>query len=177
MLLKELSDKELAELYNDNKWLMEQIDNQAWERASFDQAEEFKLIGAECFDYHDHYSSFYLTTPTIYGAKAPEKVAGELDTEYLSEEDTKLYNEMCELIDKWENMTTDEQDKHEDVYDKATELCDKLADNLTTYFRDFEGMEYFIEQKDYVLEDIKNGDNWLSDMEVENGKIKQVVYH
>ena len=84
---------------------------------------------------------------------------------------------MCELIDKWENMTTDEQDKHEDVYDKATELCDKLADNLTTYFRDFEGMEYFIEQKDYVLEDIKNGDNWLSDMEVENGKIKQVVYH
>ena len=175
MLLKELSDKELAELYNDNKWLMEQIDNQAWERASFDQSEEFKLIGAECFDYNNYYSSFYLTTPCVYGAKAPEKVAGKLDSDYLSEEDAKLYNELCELNDKMEDAEEWDEDRPE--YDRMTKIADKLADNITAQLRAYEDMDYFIECKDMVIEDIKDGDNWLSDMEVEDGKIKQVVYH
>ena len=175
MLLKELNTKELAELYGDNKWLMEQIDSLAWERARFDQDEEFRLIGARCFDYHDHYNSLYLTCPTIYGAKAPEKIAGKLNSEYLSEEDTKLYNELCKLNDEMENA--EEWDENRPEYDRMIEIADELADHLTMYFQDFESMEYFIEQKDIVLEDIKNGYNWLSDLEVIDGKIKVEIYH
>lgn len=175
MLLKELNDKELAELYNDNKWLMEQIDNQAWERASFDQAEEFKLIGAECFDYHDHYSSFYLSCPTISGAKSPEKLVGKLNAEYMSDDSKKLYAELCELNDKMEDA--EEWDETRPEYDRMREIADELADNITAQLRAYEDMDYFIECKDMVLDDIREDNNWLSDMEVENGKIKQVIYH
>lgn len=175
MTINELSKDAIKELMGNNKWLENKVYECAYEDAMWAQSEEYKLIGAECFDYHDHYSSFYLTTPIIYGAKAPEKVAGRLTTEYLSEEDTKLYNEMCELIDKWEDMTTDEQDEHEDVYDKASDVCDKLAEHLTTYFRDFEDITD--EQIDRVIDDIIEGYCWLGELEVEDGKIKEVIYH
>ena len=175
MLLKKLSEKELAELYGNNKWLMEQIDNQAWERARFDQDEEFRLIGAKCFDYHDHYNSFYLTCPTVNGGKAPEKIAGKIDSEYLSEGDTKLYNELCELNDKMENA--EEWDENRPEYDRMIEIADELADNITAQLREYEYMEYFIEQKELVLYSIRSGDNWLSDLEVIDGKIKEIIYH
>lgn len=175
MLLKELNDKELAELYNDNKWLMEQIDNQAWERASFDQAEEFKLIGAECFDYHDHYSSFYLSCPTIDGSKSPEKLVGKLNAEYMSDDSKKLYTELCELNEKMEDA--EEWDETRPEYDRMREIADELADNITAQLSSYEDMDYFIECKDMVLDDIREDNNWLSDMEVEDGKIKQVIYH
>lgn len=175
MVINELSKDAIKELMGKNKWLEDKVYEHAYEDAMLAQSEEYKLIGAECFDYHDHYSSFYLTTPTGYGAKAPEKVAGKLDAEYLSEEDRKLYNELCELIDKWENMTTDEQDEHEDVYNKASELCDILADHLTAYFRGFEDITD--EQIDRVIDDMIEGYCWLGELELEDDKIKEVIYH
>lgn len=175
MIINELSKDEIKELIAKNKWLEDKVYECAYEDAMWAQSEEYKLIGADCFDYHDHYSSFYLTTPTFYGAKSPEKVAGKLDAEYMSEEDAKLYNELCELIDKWENMTTDEQDEHEDVYDKASDVCDILAEHLTTYFRGFEDITD--EQIDQVIDDMIGGYNWLGELEVEGGKIKEVIYH
>lgn len=175
MVINELSKDEIKKLMGKNKWLEDKVYEYAYEDAMRAQNEECKLMGAEAFEYHDHYNSFYLTTPTIYGAKAPEKVAGKLDAEYMSEEDAKLYKELCELIDKWENMTTDEQDEHEDVYDKASELCDKLAEHLTTYFRGFEDITD--EQIDQVIDEMIEGYCWLGELEVEDGKIKEVIYH
>lgn len=173
MIINELSKDEIKELMANNKWLEDKVYNEAYESAMWAQSEEYKLIGAECFDYHNHYSSFYLTTPTIYGAKAPEKVAGKLDTEYLSEEDTKLYNELCELNDKMEDAEEWDEDREE--YTRMTEIADELAEHLTTYFRGFEDITD--EQIDQVIDDMIEGYCWLGELEVENGKIKEVIYH
>lgn len=173
MTINELSKDAIKELMANNKWLEDKVYSEAYESAMWAQSEEYKLIGAECFDYHDHYSSFYLTTPTFYGAKAPEKVAGKLDTEYLSEEDTKLYNELCELNDKMEDAEEWDEDRPE--YERMTEIADELADHLTTYFRGFEDITD--EQIDQVIDEMIEGYCWLGELEVEDGKIKEVIYH
>jgi hypothetical protein len=173
MIINELSKDEIKELMAKNKWLEDKVYECAYEDAMWAQSEEYKLIGAEAFDYHDHYSSFYLTTPTFYGAKAPEKVAGKLDAEYLSEEDAKLYKELCELNAKMEDAEEWDEDREE--YKRMTEIADTLAEHLTTYFRGFEDITD--EQIDQVIDDMIEGYNWLGELEVEDGKIKEVIYH
>lgn len=173
MIINELSKDEIKELMAKNKWLEDKVYECAYEDAMWAQSEEYKLMGADCFDYHDHYSSFYLTTPCVYGAKAPEKVAGKLDAEYLSEEDAKLYNELCELNAKMEDAEEWDEDREE--YKRMTEIADTLAEHLTTYFRGFEDITD--EQIDQVIDDMIEGYNWLGELEVEDGKIKEVIYH
>lgn len=173
MIINELSKDAIKELMGNNKWLEDKVYEYAYEDAMWAQSEEYKLIGADAFDYHDHYSSFYLTTPTIYGAKAPEKVAGKLDAEYMSEEDAKLYKELCELNDKMEDAEEWDEDREE--YARMTEIADELADHLTAYFRGFEDITD--EQIDQVIDDMIEGYCWLGELEVEDGKIKEVIYH
>lgn len=173
MLLKDKTKDELKKLSESNNWLGEKIYEYAYEGAMLAQEDDFKMIGADCFEYHDHYSSFYLTTPTIYGAKAPEKIAGKLDSEYLSEEDAKLYNELCELNAKMEDA--EEWDEERPEYTRMVEIADVLAEHLTQYFRDYENITD--EQIEQVLDEMIEGWCWLGDLEEENGKIKEVVYH
>lgn len=173
MVINELSKDEIKKLMGSNKWLEDKVYEYAYEDAMRAQSEEFKLIGADVFDYHDHYSSFYLTTPTIYGAKAPEKVAGKLDAEYMSEEDAKLYKELCELNAKMEDAEEWDEDRPE--YERMTEIADELAEHLTAYFRGFEDITD--EQIDQVIDDMIEGYCWLGELEVEDGKIKEVIYH
>ena len=173
MKIKELSKEQLNELMGKNKWFEDKVHEYAYEDAMWAQSEEFKLIGADAFDYHDHYSSFYLTCPTIGGGKAPEKLVGKLDAEYMSEKDAKLYNELCELNAKMEDAEEWDEDRPE--YERMTEIANELAENLTTYFRDFEDITD--EQIDQVIDDMIEGYCWLGELEVEDGKIKEVIYH
>lgn len=173
MVINELNKDAIKELMGNNKWLEDKVYEYAYEDAMWAQSEEYKLIGADAFDYHDYYTSFYLTTPCVYGAKAPEKVAGKLDAEYMSEEDTKLYNELCELNAKMEDAEEWDEDREE--YARMTEIADELADHLTTYFRGFEDITD--EQIDQVIDDMIEGYCWLGELEVEDGKIKEVIYH
>ena len=173
MIINELSKDEIKELMAKNKWLEDKVYECAYEDAMWAQSEEYKLMGAEAFDYHDHYSSFYLTTPTFYGAKAPEKLAGKLAAEYMSEEDAKLYNELCKLNAKMEDAEEWDEDREE--YKRMTEIADVLAEHLTQYFRDYEDITD--EQIDQVIDDMIEGYNWLGELEVEDGKIKEVIYH
>lgn len=173
MIINELSKDAIKELMGKNKWLEDKVYEQAYEDAMWAQSEEFKLMGADCFDYHDHYTSFYLTTPTFYGAKSPEKIAGKLDKDYLSEEDRKLYEELCELNGKMEDAEEWDEDREE--YKRMTEIADELADHLTAYFRGFEDITD--EQIDQVIDYMIEGYCWLGELEVEDGKIKEVLYH
>lgn len=173
MTINELDKDAIKELMGKNKWLEDKVYSEAYESAMWAQGEEAKLMGADAFDYHDHYTSFYLTTPTISGAKSPEKLAGKLDAEYMSEEDTKLYKELCELNDKMESAEEWDEDRPE--YERMTEIADELAEHLTTYFRGFEDITD--EQIDQVIDDMIEGYCWLGELEVEDGKIKEVVYH
>ena len=173
MVINELDKDAIKELMSNNKWLEDKVYEYAYEDAMWAQSEEYKLIGADAFEYHDYYTSFYLTTPCVYGAKAPEKVAGKLDAEYLSEEDAKLYKELCELNDKMEDAEEWDEDRPE--YERMTEIADELAEHLTTYFRGFEDITD--EQIDQVIDDMVEGYCWLGELEVEDGKIKEVLYH
>lgn len=173
MTINELSKDEIKELMGKNKWLEDKVYEYAYEDAMWAQGEEFKLIGADAFDYHDHYNSFYLTCPTISGAKSPEKLAGKLDAEYLSEADAKLYKELCELNNKMEDA--EDWDETRPEYDRMREIADELAEHLTTYFRGFEDITD--EQIDQVIDGMIDGYNWLGDLGVEDGAIIEVVKH
>ena len=173
MVINELNKDEIKELMGSNKWLEDKVYECAYEGAMWAQSEEYKLIGADAFDYHDHYTSFYLTTPCVYGAKAPEKLVGKLDAEYMSEEDAKLYNELCELNEKMEDAEEWDEDREE--YARMTEIADELAEHLTTYLRGFEDITD--EQIDQVIDEMIEGYCWLGELEVEDGKIKEIIYH
>lgn len=173
MVINELSKDAIKELMANNKWLEDKVYNEAYESAMWAQSEEYKLIGAGVFEYHDHYNSFYLTCPKVYGGKAPEKVAGKLDAEYMSEEDAKLYKELCDLNETMESAEEWDEDRPE--YERMTEIADELAEHLTIYFRGFEDITD--EQIDQVIDDMIEGYCWLGELEVEDGKIKEVIYH
>lgn len=172
MLIQDMTREQVAELAKSNKWLAEKISEQAWDDAMFRQGEEFKLVGADVFGYHDHYSSFYLTCPTVGGGKAPEKLVGKLDTGYMSEEDGKLYKELLELNEKMEDA--EEWDEDCDEYDKMIEIANTLAEHITEQLRAYEDTTAYEEQ---IIDDIADGYNWLGELEVEDGVITEVVKH
>lgn len=178
MTIKDLSRKEFDDLLSTNKWLEQQVGELVQEQISFGQSEEFNLIGAKAFDYHDHYTSFYLTVPVRYGVKDGHSVAGKLDRDYLNEENAKLYDELCELADKWDNMTYDEQDEHRDIDEKMDEVCKRLADGVTEQLQAWENWETYVDVKEQEIEMILSGDRYISDLEVEDySKIKEVIMH
>lgn len=172
MKIRELSKEQLNELMGENKWFEERVCELAQENAGFCQSEEYKCMGADAFDYHDHYTSFYLSTPTFYGAKCPEKIAGKLDKDYLSEEDRKLYEELCELNAKMEDAEEWDEDRPE--YARMTEIADLLAEHITEYLRGYEELDGYIEQE---LDDIIDGYSWLGDLDIEDGVITEIVKH
>lgn len=172
MLIQDMTREQLLELKASNKWLEEKINEQAWDDAMWQQSEEFKLLGADAFDYHDHYSSFYLTCPTIGGGKAPEKLVGKLDADYMSDEDGKLYKELLELNDKMEDAEEWDEDREE--YARMIEIADKLAEDITEQLRAYEDATEYEEQ---IIDDIIDGYNWLGELEVEDGVITEIVKH
>lgn len=172
MTLQDMTREQLLELKASNEWLKEKISEQAWDDAMWQQGEEFKLLGADAFEYHDHYTSFYLTCPKVYGGKAPEKLVGKLDTDYMSEEDGKLYKELCELNDKMEDA--EEWDEERPEYARMIEIADKLAEDITEQLRAYEDTTGYEEQ---IIDDIIDGYNWLGELEVEDGVITEIVKH
>lgn len=172
--LKEMTREELEKLFRDNK----EINNRAYEDAYGEALEcqgwESDEIKTEVFDYHNHYNSFYLTTPTVYGSKCPEKVANQLQSDYLNTENAYLYTKLNNLIDKWERMTTDEQDTEEGekIYDEATETCDKLAEGITKQLRAYED----ITETDAIECFIQNAsEGYMSDWEESDGKVYEHI--
>lgn len=168
--LKELSVEELKNLYEHN----EQFKNMIWEWAYMGQmelqADEGRLLGIEVFDYHDHYSSFYLTTPMHYGAKDGRAVAHKLDRDYMTKENAELYDELNRLTDELENMEYEEYEDKRDEYDeKIDELCDKLADGLTMQLRAYEDVSD--ESIEYELDEIRNDFRKASDWETDGTTI------
>lgn len=169
--LKELSLKELRELYENNQDFASAVYEQVYEQAMFWQSEEFKLCGAEAFDYHDHYSSFYLTCPTAYGAKSPEKLVGKLDKDYMTEEMKPLYKKLCELNSKMEDA--EDWDETRPEYDEMRDTADKLAELYTDMLRALETIdtEYIQEE----LQAIADGERYMSEWETDGTKVYEHI--
>ena len=152
--LCELQPSELKKLYETNNEFAGEVYNRVYDDAMILQLDESENLGAQAFEYHDHYNSFYLSTPRDCGARAPEKIAGALDADYMTPENAELYAKLCAKVDEWENMTADEQatEKGDAVSDEACELCDKLADGITAQLRAYEDIT--AEQVEDALSDI-----------------------
>lgn len=159
--LSELKKSELQKLLKENRDFEREVFERAYEDAMRAQEIEGEEMGVEVFDYHDYYTSFYLSTPLVYGVKAPEKVAGKLDADYMTDENSELYKKLCDKMNQWDNMTTDEQDENEKIYDEACELCDELADGITKQLRAYEDITD--EQVAQVIEDIADENSNMSD--------------
>lgn len=174
--LKDLTSEELKKLYEENEWLRQEVNNSAAESMYFCQGEDAELMGAaKVFEYHDHYSSFYYTTPKSYGVKNGYAVAHKLDRDYLNEENAKLYDQLNELADRYD-QAEEYSDEAEAIEDQLDEISDKLAAGITDQLREHEDA-----YTDYIqseLDMIGSGDRYWSDLELtEDGKIKEVLYH
>lgn len=174
--LKELNDKELKELYDTNDMLQTKAWEDAYNNNIEQQAFEAKEIGTEVFNYHDHYSSFYLTTPMSYGVKCPEYVAHRLNTDYLTKENAELYDKLNKLIDKWDNLTYDEQQEKAGytIHNKAIELCDKLAEGITEQLRAYENTD---DKQAFEEFKFQAQEGYMSDWTInEKGEVTETIY-
>lgn len=179
--LKDLTPQELDELIKNNSWLENEIFNRALEELSEQESEEFKLIGADVFDWHKNYTSFYLTARRGYGVADGLKVANSLDGDYLTEENKALYNELNAIYKEYSELSADdlEGEKGESLEEKANNIADKLADGITRQLQDsYESASAWDMAQETYKSFILDGMSYLSDLELtENNKIKEVIFH
>lgn len=173
-LLNELSVKELKNLYINNKDFSDAVYSEAYDQAMEAQGEEFKLLGADVFEYHNHYSSFYLSTPNKY-YKDGAAIAGKLNVEYMNIENEALYEKLNKLADRWENLTTDEQDAPEgdQLWDEINATADELAEGLTRQLRAFEDIQD--DQIEEVLEQITEGYCYMGEWETDGEAVYEHI--
>lgn len=172
--LKELSLKELRELYEKNQGFASAVYEDAYSTNMDMQADEFNSMRAKVFDYHDHYSSFYLTTPRRYGVKSGYAVAHELNADNMSDKARRLYDQLNALADEMENLESDELDERQDeLEDKMTAVCDNLAEQLTTDFRSYENV--CDGDIDSALELIADGVHFMSEWETDGTKVYEHI--
>ena len=166
-LIQDLTREEFNALYDSNQWLREKISELAYEDLSWQQSEEFNNIGAKVFDWHDHYTSFFLTPPIRYGVADGLTIAGELDAEYLNDENAELYEKLDKINNAYCELEYDQQqdEEGEKLEDEANEIAKKLADGITRQLREYESAEAIEqaieEQKSLALE----GFSWISELE------------
>ena len=170
--LKAYNLDELRDLYDKNKEFAQAVYERVYEEAMEWQAEEFKLCGAEAFNYHDHYSSFYLTTPIPNGVKDGKSLRGELDEDYMTEEMKPLYKKLCENAEKmdWLEYQCDEYCKLDEECD---ELADKLAELYTNMLRTWETITD--EQIWEELGRIADGEHYMSEWETDGTKVYEHI--
>lgn len=172
--LGELSKEELHELLEKNNDFKAEVYEWAYQAQMDLQREEFELLGADVFDYHDHYSSFYLTTPMRYGVRDGWRVAHKLNADYMNEDVRKLYEELNRLADELENMEADELDEKQDDYEeRMSNVCDKLAEAITYQLCAYENVSD--EQIDFELEQIADGITGASDWETDGTIVYQHI--
>lgn len=173
--LKDLTSDELYDLFKNNKEFNALCYELAYNYSMEQQSIIFNDINCKVFDYHDYYTSFYLTTPMVNGVKAPEQVAHELDETYMNDKSVELYNKLCAKVDEYENMTIDEQETDQGyaLYDEACKLCDELAENLTTELREYENID---EQEcfDFIYSDI-NDYSSMGEYETDGEKVYEHI--
>lgn len=131
--LGEMTVQELQDLYDKNNGFACEVDERVMQINYEQQAEEFDLLGAKVFDYHDHYTSFYLTIPTRYGVRDELEVAHKLDRDYMTESTAKIYDKFNELADKWGELTDDDDELEEELRIAGDALAEALTNDLRCY--------------------------------------------
>lgn len=164
--LKDLTAEELGALYKHNQQFANAVYEDAFQCNMDLQADEFSNMGAKVFDYHDHYSSFYLTTPMQYGVRNAHAIAHKLNDDNMSDKARYLYDELNKLADEYDNLEADELDERGDeVEERMNNVCDKLAEQLTYDFREYENIDD--SQIEATLDGIREGWSYMADWETD----------
>lgn len=178
-LLKELSFEELKELYDSNKQFSNKVYELAYDIANDQLCEWLDLSRInKTFDIDSTSYGTYITRPYSHGVREGIAIAHQLETDYLSEEQLKLYDKVCELADIYNNTTYEELEKWEEEHDvdlreQADIYCDELAELLTKDVKEYDNITD--EQIEQVLNDIAEGYSGMSDWETENGVVYETV--
>lgn len=162
--LNNLNYDEIKNLYENNQGFRAYVDECIYNDMMVEQSMEADNLGASVLNYHDHYNSFYLTTPMVNGAKAPELVAGGMAKDYMNKENAELYDKLCKLNDEWESMDYDEQDENSDLYNEMIDTCDALAEGITEQLRAYESVSD--ETIEYELQNMLDNEcftGWTTD--------------
>lgn len=166
--LNELTLDELKELIKNNRELEEKVYEEAYENNMFWQGEWSKeMLGKDKgIRYHDHYMSFYYTIDDVetFLNNIPDTCR-----DYLDEEGQKIYDEVMKLFDEWQNMTYDEQDENEELYEKIENGATELLYNIETALHQFETISD--DDVEGILMCIADDMNYMGEWEVDNNRV------
>lgn len=163
--LHELSLDELKALYEKNSDFQNQIWESIYQGNMYCQSDEYDQIfgkGNLTIEYHDHYTSFYLTI------KDHENFINEInDPELLTTEGRELYKKAKTLSDKWSNLDYDEQDENDDLYNELEQANNSLLEEITAQLRAYENIDKSqIDEELQVIADNMSGmSNWTTNGE------------
>lgn len=161
-LLKTLSLGELKTLYANNSDFQYAVYGVAYENEMFWQNEwSNEMLGKDNRGYRcrDHYTSFY------FSLEDAERFVADLPKscrEYLPEDKIELFDRAKRLLDKWQDMTYDEQDEDEGTYNDLEQTAKELLDAIEKTLHEFENItDDNIEQTlQAIIDDCSHMSEW-----------------
>lgn len=169
--LHELSLDELKALYEKNNGFQSEVWDCVYQNNMYCQSDEYdQLFGKDnrTIEYHNHYSSFYLTVSNH------ENFINEInDPDILTVEGRELYEKAKVLADKWNNMDYDEQDENDELYNELEQTNNRLIEEITAQFRAYEDVDD--SQIDEELQAIADNTHGMSDWRTDGEKVYQTI--
>lgn len=169
--LKELTVEELKALYKSNEQFSNKVYEQVYEGNMYFQSEEYEAIFGKnnrTVEYHDHYTSFYLTV------KDHEQFIHTLEgRDIMTVAAQELYDKAEQLVAEWEEMTWDEQQENDELWEKIEQTDNELVQELTDRLRDYERVED--QQIEDELTAIHEGITYMSEWETDGEKVYEHI--
>lgn len=158
--LQELKEDELKNLLKNNDGVSQLVYDKVYEDAMEQQSFEYDEIFGEnnkTISWHSNYYSFYLRLEDA------ERFVGNIkDIDYFTADNLTLYDNAKKLADEWEDMTYDEQQDNDDLYNRLKDACEKLLAGIEEQLHEFEKgiseeemLEYAVENREWLLDDLE----------------------
>lgn len=147
--LKDLKDKELIKVFDNNKKIQSQALENLLENNMFLQSEQYELLNIkQNINYYDNYNSFYLRI------KDPIKFYEDIETLQLTEKQLEIYNSISIYYKRYINAKTEKtQNKNYIIIEEKTE---ELLEYIEAYLHDFEDFDN-IDIIDQFINDVACG--------------------
>lgn len=167
--LQTLTLDQLKVLFKENQDFQHAVFETAYENNMFWQNEWYnEMLGKNNrgFRYYDDRCSFYLR---LTNAETFLNDLGNNCRDYLSQETAEIYDRAKELLNKWQDMTYEEQVEDEETFDEMEETAVKLLQEIEKSLHDFETVTN--DEIEETLNDITNGITIMGEWELaEDGK-------
>lgn len=164
--LKELSIRELKNLYDKNKSWQDKVDNEVLDEqlATQDRLCD-DIFGEEnrTIKYHSHYNTFYLSiTDQI-------EFPGSLNKDSLSEEQADLLDECKKALEQYMSLSDEDQlsEKGDNLYEKLLKKNNKLLSMIEKDLHSYENIsdEAVEDTLQRIIDGAHSMSNWRTDGE------------